>query len=148
MMGVSSGGTNPTPTDAAELDLAGQLATLDLPFCPSYLQQGIRHLQRNCEVECGLHGDDATADCGEPGRYDGEAMANVLNSVPALVAELASARRQIAAAAQHARSLSTVCRYHGADTERLMWGQPEACCDTGREPWLNGKLLRALGVER
>lgn len=54
-------------------------------LCPEYMSQGIRHLQRNCDLGCYTHDDD---DCNQPGRYDGERMANALASIPRLLAAL------------------------------------------------------------
>lgn len=56
-------------------------------LCPEYLRAGIRHLQRNCDMECFVHGDDWEA-CEQPDRYDGERIAKALADIPWLLAEV------------------------------------------------------------
>ena len=59
----------------------------DVNFCPEYLHSAIRHVQRNCEIECYTPGhEDGAVSCVQPGRYDGTAMARLLAAVPALLA--------------------------------------------------------------
>jgi hypothetical protein len=43
-------------------------------WCESWLSQGIRHLVRNCDIECFVHEDDGEA-CGRPHRYAGSFIA-------------------------------------------------------------------------
>lgn len=55
-------------------------------LCPGYLRQSIRHVQRNCDIDCSVHEDDPDWDaCKQPGRYDGERMANALAGIPKLL---------------------------------------------------------------
>lgn len=85
----------PTPGRTPSLDLDAIRADLaelgDVNYCPAYLYQAVRHVQRNCEIECGEHGYDDESNCVEPGRYDGTAMARLLAAVPALLAAVESA---------------------------------------------------------
>lgn len=56
-------------------------------LCPEHLRQSIRHVQRNCDIECNTHEDESTwDDCKQPDRYDGERMAGALADVARLVA--------------------------------------------------------------
>jgi len=58
-------------------------------LCPEYLRQSIRHVQRNCDIECNVHVDESTwDDCKQPDRYDGARMAEVLASIPRLLSAL------------------------------------------------------------
>ena len=85
-------------------------------WCPGHLYQGVRHLQRNCDVECPTHEawgeDDRSEECIQPGRYAGpyialmspvigRAIADFLDdvasdSVPHSYAHLATANRIVA----------------------------------------------------
>lgn len=56
-------------------------------LCPEHLRQSIRHVQRNCDIDCNTHEDDPYA-CKQPDRYDGERMANALASIPGLLVAL------------------------------------------------------------
>ena len=74
-------------TDLAELG--------NVNYCPDYMYQALRHVQRNCDLECGTHpwdGPDEDA-CHSPGRYDGTAIARLLAAIPALLAAVEEAGR-------------------------------------------------------
>lgn len=47
-------------------------------YCRDYLYAGIRHLQRNCDVECPEHGN-TDEECIRPTRYDGDRIADALS---------------------------------------------------------------------
>jgi hypothetical protein len=66
-------------------------------LCAEHLRQSIRHVQRNCDIDCNIHEDDVNAtwdDCKQPDRGDGDRMAAVLADIPYL---LTLARKQAAA---------------------------------------------------
>ena len=64
-------------------------------LCAEYLRQSIRHVQRNCDIECNVHEDETQWDaCKQPDRYDGDRIAAVLADIPGL---LDLARKQQAA---------------------------------------------------
>jgi hypothetical protein len=58
-------------------------------LCPEHLRQSIRHVQRNCDIECNVHdaGPD-WEDCKQPDRAAGERMAQALAEIPDLLARL------------------------------------------------------------
>ena len=63
------------------------------PVCAPLLQAEIRHIARNCDIECPEHGEDRDAACpGTFGRYDGEHVAVLLNALPDMLEELEKAR--------------------------------------------------------
>jgi hypothetical protein len=53
-------------------------------LCAEHLRQGIRHLQRNCHIECNVHEDDIDEPdaCKQPDRHDGDRMAAALADLP------------------------------------------------------------------
>lgn len=56
-------------------------------LCGEHLRQGIRHLQRNCHIECNVHEDVEESDaCKQPERHDGDRMAAALADLPKLFA--------------------------------------------------------------
>jgi hypothetical protein len=57
-------------------------------LCAEHLRQGIRHLNRNCHIECNVHEDDIDepAACKQPARGDGDRMAAALADLPKLFA--------------------------------------------------------------
>ena len=55
-------------------------------ICPDYMYRAIRHLERNCDIDCAREERDENHDCIRPDRYDGEAMAVALADLTALVA--------------------------------------------------------------
>lgn len=65
-------------------------------WCPDWTYSAIRHVQRNCDIECSKHGDDAGEDddCLSFGRYDGPyvAYANP-DRIRRLIADLREARK-------------------------------------------------------
>lgn len=64
-------------------------------LCAEHLRQSIRHVQRNCDIDCNIHEDETTwDDCKQPDRGDGDRMAAVLADIPDL---LTLARKQAAA---------------------------------------------------
>jgi hypothetical protein len=64
-------------------------------LCAEHLRQSIRHIQRNCDIDCNVHEDENTwDDCKQPDRYDGDRMAAALADIPTL---LDLARKQQAA---------------------------------------------------
>jgi hypothetical protein len=75
-------------------------------LCTEYLRLSIRHVQRNCDIDCDVHGDDYDA-CKQPDRYDGARMATALADIPALlnavkeVRELANYLDTLAPGDQH-----------------------------------------------
>jgi phage gp36-like protein len=55
-------------------------------LCAEHLRQSIRHVQRNCDIDCNVHEDEAEWDaCKQPDRYDGDRMAAALADVPFLL---------------------------------------------------------------
>lgn len=58
-------------------------------LCAEHLRQSIRHVQRNCDIECSEHGEGEDWDaCKQPDRYDGGRIAKALADIPYLLAEL------------------------------------------------------------
>lgn len=56
-------------------------------LCAEHLRQGIRHLNRNCHIECNVHEDTEDTDaCKQPERHDGDRMAASLADLPRLFA--------------------------------------------------------------
>lgn len=62
-------------------------------LCPDYMYRAIRHLERNCEIECAREELDENHCCIHPDRYDGEAMAVALSDLAALVAAVEEVQR-------------------------------------------------------
>lgn len=60
------------------------------PWCPAYIYQAVRHVERNCNMECPEHewGAESENDCKTWGRFDGRYVAAEANPVLAL-AEIA-----------------------------------------------------------
>lgn len=48
----------------------------DADWCPDWLYSGIRHLVRNCDIECSKHDVEPGGDCGWPHRYAGAHIAH------------------------------------------------------------------------
>lgn len=65
------------------------LESFPLPICEDYMYEGIRHLNKNCDPMCDHER------CNTPGRYDGQRMARLLNSIPYLLDEIADLKRQV-----------------------------------------------------
>ena len=65
------------------------------PWCPSFTSTQVRHVVRNCDLECGTHSysDDS---CKSFGRYDGEAIAWVRTLAPLIAQALIDAEAVIA----------------------------------------------------
>ena len=58
-------------------------------LCPEHLRQSIRHVQRNCDIECNVHEDASTWDeCKQPDRAAGDRMTLALAAIPGLLARL------------------------------------------------------------
>jgi hypothetical protein len=88
----------PTALPDPETDRAGfLLAVADLregwatkadagPWCPAYIYQAVRHVERNCDMECPEHawGTEAENNCKTWGRFDGRYVAAEANPVHAL----------------------------------------------------------------
>lgn len=56
-------------------------------LCPEHLRQSIRHVQRNCDIDCTDHEDATSWDaCKQPDRYSGDRMARALATIPKLLA--------------------------------------------------------------
>jgi hypothetical protein len=56
-------------------------------LCAEHLRQSIRHVQRNCDIDCNTHEDDYS-ECHQPERSDGERMAKSLGNIARLTAAL------------------------------------------------------------
>lgn len=54
-------------------------------WCPDYTWAAVRHVERNCDVECEAHGDDQ--ECWSFGRYDGKYVALMHPSVALALAD-------------------------------------------------------------
>ena len=77
------------------LDAIEARATDLTDLCAEHLRQSIRHVQRNCDIDCNVHEDETTWHaCNQPDRYDGDRIAAVLADIPGL---LDLARKQQAA---------------------------------------------------
>ena len=83
-----------------------------------------------------------------PERDSDLVISAALGDIGYLLDQLAEARRQLAEAVAQAVHLTINCRYHGDNIERVVFGKPGPCCDTGTEAWHNRKLLAALGVQQ
>lgn len=69
-------------------DLIARLAALraeceQRPICEDYAYQAIRHINRNCDMQCESHADGS--ECVEWARYDGTALAVLWNEWPAIL---------------------------------------------------------------
>ena len=53
------------------------------PICEDYAYQAIRHINRNCDMQCESHADGS--ECVEWDRYDGTALAVLWNEWPAIL---------------------------------------------------------------
>ncbi|MCB5281115.1 hypothetical protein [Arthrobacter sp. ES1] len=73
-----------TTADALDAMKARSEGLTDL--CAEHLRQGIRHLQRNCHIECNVHEDVETDACRHPAQGDGDRMAASLADLPRLFA--------------------------------------------------------------
>lgn len=62
-------------------------------LCPDYMAQGIRHLERNCDLDCHAEVQNPYHDCTRPDKYDGEDMAKALGDLAALVAVVGEVQR-------------------------------------------------------
>ena len=72
-------------------------------LCAEHLRQSIRHVQRNCDIDCNTHEDEPTwDDCKQPDRYDGERMAVALAGIPRLIAAVEGVLAQADAAEEMA----------------------------------------------
>ena len=71
------------------------------PICMDYAYSGIRHLQRNCDMQCESHEDGS--DCVEWGRHDGTAVGSIWNAFPELLPVLRAAVAYVEARATTAR---------------------------------------------
>ena len=73
-----------------------ELEQITLPLCETYLYEGIRHLERNCAVECDEegHGYDSKL-CNRPHKHDGARMAALINLIPDLLNEIAELKAQL-----------------------------------------------------
>ncbi len=67
------------------------LEDLPLPLCESYMYEAIRHVMRNCDIECPEH----CSECTTPNRHDGSRMARLLNAIPDLVNEIARLKKAV-----------------------------------------------------
>jgi len=97
----------------------------DAPWCEMWLSMGIRHLSRNCDLDC--PNDDPYHDCGCPGRYDGAALARMRNALPSLLArvrELEATVREREAEILRLRTTETASA-HALDRVRQACGLPE-----------------------
>lgn len=63
----------------------------DREWCPDWLHGGIRHLVRNCDIECLTH-EDSVHLCGRPHRYAGK---HVARHDPARVLAECRAKRRL-----------------------------------------------------
>ena len=57
------------------------------PWCKDWLYTAIRHVVRNCDLECGsdVH---SPSECSQPNKYDGDRIAALVNAIPFLLSEL------------------------------------------------------------
>ena len=93
---------NTDPWTPAEIAAAMELcaAMSEGPWCAEWTYYAVRHIDRNCDLECPVHGYD----CLRWGRYDGTAIAAARTllpralamaaRVPGLEAELQAAREE------------------------------------------------------
>lgn len=66
----------------------------DPDWCPDYLHSAIRHVQRNCDIDCYAHDDPAGwSNCGQPDRYAGTFIAD--NDPKYVLADIAAKRKII-----------------------------------------------------
>lgn len=68
-------------------EIKGRLKAISpAPWCKEYCYSAIRHVERNCDIECGEdHGDEM---CNRFGRYDGKAIAQFPEDIAFLLAEI------------------------------------------------------------
>jgi hypothetical protein len=86
--------------DARKAEIRARLDGLSKPlrWCPSLTGAMVRHVARNCDIDCPQHdGNGKSAECpGAFGRYDGEFIAAAPNDVADLLAALEEAERKLA----------------------------------------------------
>jgi hypothetical protein len=70
------------------------LESFPLDLCERYLYEAIRHVERNCYIECPEHDtEESRLRCNNPARHDGARMARLLNAIPELVNEIARLKK-------------------------------------------------------
>ncbi len=86
--------------DARKAEIRARLDGLSKPlrWCPSLTGAMVRHVARNCDIDCPQHDHNGKSDeCpGAFGRYDGEFIAAAPNDVADLLAEVERLTAQIA----------------------------------------------------
>lgn len=77
----------------AQVDAAIQTLALG-PWCPDWMASAIRHLDKNCDLDCFADGHSYDARhsvsgevvaCNRPGRYDGNSLAIIRNNIERLI---------------------------------------------------------------
>lgn len=68
-------------------EMAGKAQSRE-PWCAEYTWSAVRHVQRNCEIECGLHGDVDDGQCSSFDMYDGRYVALMHPPVALALADL------------------------------------------------------------
>lgn len=58
------------------------------PWCSEYTWSAVRHVQRNCDIECERHGADLGAECWSFDMYDGRYVALMHPPVALALAEM------------------------------------------------------------
>lgn len=91
-------------------------------LCPEHLRQSIRHVQRNCDIDCNVHDAVETWDeCKQPDRAAGERMALALASIPHLLARLDAVEAlhvmEYIEDGEYSRNRCAECLYEAEDRE-------------------------------
>src|SRR3990167_5729154 len=79
--------TDPLTDERIAHDLALAEEASPRPWCKSYTYQAIRHVQRNCDLDCPQHPEYAD-ECPQFGKNDGPFIAAIAESGPVALREV------------------------------------------------------------
>lgn len=88
----------------------------DFPWSKAGLQAGIRHIVRNTEVMEDARDSNDEQDLNLPGKYDGDQLADLRNSLPEIIAEIT---RLEAALAERTEACAWLATEAGATANML-----------------------------
>jgi len=86
--------TDPLTDERIAHDLALAEEASPRPWCKSYTYQAIRHVQRNCDLDCPQHPEYAD-ECPQFGKNDGPFIAAIAESGPVALREVRRLREAL-----------------------------------------------------